>query len=102
MTALIHIRGLIVRREKRVVLDIEQLSIVKGQVLAVVGPNGAGKTTFLLVLARLHKLECGEILFGGRPFKSIPDLDYRRHTGLVMQDSMLLNRSVFDNVATGL
>jgi tungstate transport system ATP-binding protein len=68
----------------------------------VAGPNGAGKTTLLLVLARLLKLERGKIQFGGQALESIPDLAYRRRIGMVMQDSLLLNRSVFDNVATGL
>ncbi len=102
MTALVEIRSLLVQREKRVVLEIEHLAIEKGRVLAVAGPNGAGKTTLLLVLARLLKPERGEIEFEGQPWKSISDLDYRRRIGMVMQDSLLLNRSVFDNVATGL
>lgn len=102
MTSLIEIRDLLVRREKRVVLEIDCLSIEKGYVLAVAGPNGAGKTTLMLVLARLLKPEHGDIQFNGRSLESISDLDYRRHVGLVMQDSLLLNRSVLDNVATGL
>jgi tungstate transport system ATP-binding protein len=102
MTNLIEIRGLLVRREKRVALEIERLTIEKGRVLAVAGPNGAGKSTLLLALARLLKPERGEIIFDGLPLERIPELDYRRRIGLVMQDSLLLNRSVFDNVALGL
>ncbi len=102
MTNIVGIHSLIVRREKRIVLDIDHLTIEKGEVLAVAGPNGAGKTTLLLVLARLLKPERGKIRFDDQPLESISDLDYRRLTGLVMQDSLLLNRSVFDNVATGL
>ncbi len=102
MTALVEIRNLLIRREKRVVLEIKHLTIEKGLVLAVAGPNGSGKTTLLLVLARLLKPVRGEIEFDGLPWKNIRDLDYRRRIGLVMQDSLLLNRSVFDNVATGL
>jgi len=102
MTDLIEIRDLLVRREKRLALEIEHLTIEKGRVLAVAGPNGAGKTTLLLVLARLLKPERGEIHFDGQPLESISDLDYRRRIGLVMQDSLLLNRSVFDNIALGL
>lgn len=102
MTSIVEIRDLFVRREKRVVLEIGCLSIEKGQVLAVAGPNGAGKTTLLLVLGRLLKPERGELQFDGQPVKSISDLDYRRHIGVVMQDSLLLNLSVFDNVSIGL
>ncbi|KAF0108045.1 MAG: ABC-type nitrate/sulfonate/bicarbonate transport system ATPase component [Anaerolineaceae bacterium] len=102
MTPLVEIRGLLVRREKRVALEVARLTIERGEILAVAGPNGAGKTTLLLVLARLLKPERGEILFDGRPVTARGDLDYRRRIGLVMQDSLLLNRSVFDNVALGL
>jgi tungstate transport system ATP-binding protein len=102
MTCLIEIHNLLVRREKRVVLEIDNFSLEKGLVLSVVGSNGAGKTTLLLVLARLLKPESGRILFDGQSLERIPDLIFRRHIGLVMQDSLLLNRSVFDNVATGL
>jgi tungstate transport system ATP-binding protein len=102
MSTLVEIRGLLVRCAGRPVLEIDHLTIEKGRVLAVAGPNGAGKTTLLLILARLLKPERGEIQFDSQPLESIPDLDYRRRIGLVMQDSLLLNRSVIDNVTTGL
>jgi tungstate transport system ATP-binding protein len=102
MTAIIEIRDLFVRREKRVVLEINRVVIERGEILAVVGPNGAGKSTLLLVVAHLLKAERGEIRFNGQNIASYGDLAYRRRIGLVMQDALLLNRSVFDNVATGL
>ena len=102
MTHIIEIRDLLVQREKRVVLEIESLNIKRGETLAVIGPNGSGKSTLLLVLARLLKAERGEIRFNGQTITSRGDLTYRRRIGLVMQDALLLNRSVFDNVATGL
>jgi tungstate transport system ATP-binding protein len=102
MSTLLDIRDLIVYRAGRPVLEIKRLSIEKGAVLAIAGPNGSGKTTLLLVLARILKPAGGKIQFDGQEFESIPDLKYRRKIGLVMQDSLLLNRSVFDNVACGL
>ncbi len=102
MSTLVEIRDLLVQRAGRPVLEIDALNIEKGQILALQGPNGAGKTTLLLVLARLLEPERGKIQFDGQPLESIPVLVYRRRIGLVMQDSLLLNRSVFDNVATGL
>jgi tungstate transport system ATP-binding protein len=53
-------------------------------------------------VAHLLKAERGEIRFNGQNIASYGDLAYRRRIGLVMQDALLLNRSVFDNVATGL
>lgn len=102
MTSILEIHDLLVRREKRVVLDIDRLNIERGETLAVVGPNGAGKSTLLLVMAHLLKAERGEVRFDGQTIASYGDLAYRRRIGLVMQDALLLNRSVFDNVATGL
>ncbi|MEW6093851.1 MAG: ATP-binding cassette domain-containing protein [Chloroflexota bacterium] len=102
MSTLVSIHDLYLRRENQVVLEIEHLAIERGQVTALVGPNGAGKTTLLLALARLLKPERGQILFDGKPLGEIPDLQYRRQVGLVMQDSLLLDRSVFDNIAVGL
>jgi len=102
MTALVELRGLRVVRDRRQVLEIEHLAVEPGQVLAIVGPNGAGKSSLLLVLARLLKPERGEIFFSGRPADQLSDLDYRRRIGLVLQEPLLLDTSVFENVATGL
>ncbi|HEY5268916.1 MAG TPA: ATP-binding cassette domain-containing protein [Anaerolineales bacterium] len=102
MSTMIEIRDLLVRREKRVALEIEFLNIEKGRVMALVGPNGAGKSTLLLVLARLVKPERGEILINGQPTAGLRDREYRRRIGLVMQDPLLLNMSVYENIAIGL
>ncbi len=102
MSALVEMQDLLVYRSGRVVLDIKKLSIEKGGILALAGPNGAGKTTLLLILARLLTPKQGQIYYGGHLLGTIPDLKYRRFIGLVMQDSQLLNRTVFDNVAIGL
>lgn len=100
--ALVKIRDLEIRRGKDIVLTIPALDILHGEVLAVVGPNGAGKSTLLLALARLLKPERGEILFNGRQAQMESDTVYRRRIALVMQDPLLFDRSVFENVASGL
>ncbi|GAB4503985.1 MAG: hypothetical protein Fur0043_09780 [Anaerolineales bacterium] len=102
MNHLVTISDLIVERERKIVLRVERLSIAPGETLAVVGPNGAGKSTLLLVLARLLKPSQGEILFQGQPISAQSDTAYRRRIGLVMQDPLLFDTSVFENVASGL
>jgi tungstate transport system ATP-binding protein len=102
MTAIIEIHDLIVKRRGRQVLEVGELTVKKNEVLAIVGPNGAGKTTLLLALARLLRLERGEILFNGKPAYGEPDLAYRRRLALVLQDPLLFDTSVYENVAAGL
>lgn len=102
MSARLEIRNLNVRREKRLVLDIKNLAVEKGEVLSIVGPNGTGKSSFLLTLARLLEPESGELLWDGQPFKAQSDLTYRRRIALVLQEPLLLDVSVFENIAIGL
>jgi len=102
MKHLIEIRDLLVKRGQRPALQLDYLTIDKGEVLAIVGPNGAGKSTLLLTLARLLRPEHGEILFNGQQTRSESDTDYRRRIALVMQDPLLFDTSVFDNLASGL
>lgn len=98
----LRISDLAVKRGGRLVLEVQALSIHSGEVLAVVGPNGAGKSTLLLTLARLLKPEHGEIWFNGKPAAAESALRYRRRIGLVMQDPLLFDMSVYENVASGL
>ncbi len=102
MSTLVEIRDLLVHRAGRPVLEIVHLNIERGRVLALVGPNGAGKSTLLLVLARLIKPERGDILLNGKPVTGLRDREYRCRIGLVMQDPLLLDMSVYENIAIGL
>ncbi|MEW5830573.1 MAG: ATP-binding cassette domain-containing protein [Chloroflexota bacterium] len=102
MSNLIEIRDLLVKRGDHPALEVDHLSIEKGEVLAVVGPNGAGKSTLLLTLARLLRPERGRILFDGQPAARESDTAYRRRIALVMQDPLLFDTSVFENAASGL
>ena len=79
------------------VLDIEELTIRQGEVMAVVGPNGAGKSTLLQTINLLHDYRGELSLFGIRPDKSNAT-DLRRRCSLVFQEALLLEGSVADNV----
>jgi tungstate transport system ATP-binding protein len=100
--ALVEVRDLVVVRGARPVLTIDHLAIADRETLALVGPNGAGKSTLLLALASLVRLARGQVWFRGSPVGSGDELAYRRHIGLVLPDPLLLNTSVFANVASGL
>jgi len=102
MSVLLEVKKLTIRRESRQVLEVDYLSIEESQVLAVIGPNGAGKSTLLLALNRLLAFDQGQVTFRGEPIEEMDELTYRRRIGLVLQEPLLLDGSVFENVAMGL
>jgi tungstate transport system ATP-binding protein len=102
MKPMMQVRRLRVRRSGALVLQVELLDVLAGEVLALVGPNGGGKTTLLLALAQLLGRQEGEIIFAGRSLSEWGKLAYRRKISIVFQNPMLLDMSVADNVALGL
>ena len=99
---MIEIRNLLIRRNRRDVLRVDELHIQRGETLAVVGPNGAGKSTLLLTLAHLLKPARGEIRFAGKSLMDWDELEYRRKISFVFQSPLLLDMTVEANVALGL
>ena len=100
---LMKIDNIILRRGGATVLDIPELHVLQGRILALIGPNGAGKSTLLLMLAGLLKPQQGKIYFQGMPVESRAELAIlRRNVSVVFQEPLLLNNSVFENVALGL
>jgi tungstate transport system ATP-binding protein len=101
--AILRIENITLRRGGATVLDIPEMQVRQGRVLALIGPNGAGKSTLLLMLAGLLKPDRGEIYFHGRSVESRSDLTFlRRNVSVVFQEPLLLNSNVFENVALGL
>lgn len=102
MSAILEVKNLLVRRGERTVLEIDSLDVQPGEVLAVIGPNGAGKSTFLLVASQLLQPESGQLFYRGKLLSRADGLAYRRRIGLVLQDPLLVDASVYSNVAAGL
>lgn len=102
MSPLLEVRDVLVCRENRPVVEVDHLAVNQGNVLAVVGPNGAGKTSLLLAVAHLLKPERGQILFNGEEISAQKELQYRRRIALVLQEPLLVSRSVYENAALGL
>ncbi|MEM7127043.1 MAG: ATP-binding cassette domain-containing protein [Chloroflexota bacterium] len=92
------------RYQTRTVLQIEALSIQRGEILAVIGPSGSGKSTLLRLLNFLEAPTQGTIRFENESYSasSPPPLRLRRSITTVFQRPALLNRSVYENVAYGL
>jgi subfamily B ATP-binding cassette protein MsbA len=73
----------------------------KGSVIAIVGPSGAGKTTLLDLLPRFHDPTAGEIRLDDVPLPRLQRASLRSLLGVVSQDTVLLNDTVFANIAYG-
>jgi tungstate transport system ATP-binding protein len=102
LNSILEARNLQVQRNNRNVLNVDHFDLQEGETLAIIGPNGAGKSTLLLVLGNLLNPSDGEIFFRGVQVDKHNGLNYRRKIGLVLQEPLLLDSSVFDNVAMGL
>jgi tungstate transport system ATP-binding protein len=87
----------------KTILTIPYFSIEPGEFLGIMGPNGAGKSTFLKIISLLEKQSEGRILYRG---ESIPTgkapLELRRRFSIALQQSLLLDTTVFQNIAIGL
>lgn len=82
-------------------LDIDALRIEEGSVTGLVGPNGSGKSTLLKVLAFLEPPTSGKIFFDGADSAG-RESALRRSVTYLLQDSYLLKRTVYENIAYGL
>jgi len=88
----------------REVLKGVNLSIARGEVLALIGPTGAGKTTLLRIMGLLDLPSQGTIYFDGKRVAESGKqrLEIRRRMSVVLQKPQVFNLSVYDNVACGL
>ena len=86
--------------EAAVLRDVD-LEVRRGQVVAIVGPSGAGKTTLVDLLPRFYEPTSGGILIDGVPITRFTRASVRALMGIVSQETVLLNDSVFANVAYG-
>lgn len=85
----------------RTVLQDISFEIPKGQTVALVGPSGGGKSTLADLLPRFYDPTAGEILLDGVNIKHIPLEQLRKQMGIVTQESVLFNDTIFNNIAFG-
>ena len=84
------------------VLQNINLSIGKGNMIALVGPSGSGKSTFADLLARYHDVTSGAIKIDGIDIRQLRVNSLRNLLGIVTQESILFNDTVFNNIAFGI
>src|SRR5262249_33393420 len=81
------------------VLHDVTFDIPAGQTVGIVGPSGSGKSTFAKLVQRLYLPEAGRVLMDGMALAMADPAWLRRQVGVVLQESVLFNRSVRDNIA---
>jgi ATP-binding cassette subfamily B protein len=100
----IEMRGVHFRypsRTEHPVLNGVNLTIERGQTVAVVGPSGAGKSTLAHLLTKLYDVESGTITWGGIDLKACSPSEIRSRIGLVSQEPVLFSGSIADNIRLG-
>mgnify|MGYP003856343611 CR=1 FL=1 len=88
--------------DSELVLSNVNLTISKGQTIALVGPSGGGKSTLADLLPRFYDPVSGEIKIDGIPIQHISFASLRKQMGIVTQESILFNDTVFNNIAFGM
>ena len=86
--------------ERPVLRDID-LTIRKGQMIAIVGQSGSGKTTMADLLPRFYDAQQGRILIDGIDVRDVRTRDLRALMGIVNQEAILFNDSFYNNITFG-
>ena len=83
---------------ERPILREVNIEIRPGQKVAVVGPSGAGKSTLARLLFRFYDIQSGHIYIDNQDILSVSQDSLRRSIGIVPQDTVLFNESIFYNI----
>ncbi|HMS66344.1 MAG TPA: ABC transporter ATP-binding protein [Ignavibacteria bacterium] len=83
------------------ILKNVNLSISKGEIVAIVGPSGAGKSTLVDLIPRFYDLTEGNLLIDGTDIKKLKINSLRKFMGIVTQETILFNDTIKNNIAYG-
>ncbi|HPX97724.1 MAG TPA: ABC transporter ATP-binding protein, partial [Thermotogota bacterium] len=87
--------------EDKPLIEDLNLTIEKGQTVAIVGPTGAGKTTLVNLLMRFYEIQKGQIRVDDQDIRTYPRDELRHIFGMVLQESWLFNGTIRENIAYG-
>jgi subfamily B ATP-binding cassette protein MsbA len=87
--------------ENNQVLKDINLTIKKGETVALVGQSGSGKSTLADLIARFYDVKKGQLQLDDKDIKNIKISDLRKLMGIVNQESILFNDSIFNNILLG-
>ncbi len=88
-------------RFDRKALDAINLTIHKGEHVAIVGPSGAGKTTIFQLLLRFYDPQQGRVMVDGKDIRSLSLVNLRQSFGYVSQDATIFSTSAYENIRYG-
>ncbi|MGN6477422.1 MAG: ABC transporter ATP-binding protein [Flavipsychrobacter sp.] len=86
--------------DKKILNNIN-ITVPKGKTIALVGASGAGKSTLVDLVPRFHDVTGGEILVDGVNVKDVKLYDLRKLIGVVSQDPILFNDTIYNNITLG-
>ena len=99
MECILSIQNVTKKYGKKVIIENENFSVYKGDILGFIGPNGAGKSTSINIISTLVSPDNGSILFHGQDISS-NRLNYKKSLGIVPQDLAIYeDLNAYDNVA---
>lgn len=83
------------------ILNAVNLTVKAGETVALVGPNGCGKSTLLGLLPRFYDPDIGSVLVDGVNTRSVNLRSLRKQVGIVTQQTVMFEDTVFNNIAYG-
>ena len=86
---------------RRNILDNVSFDVPPGQTVAIVGASGAGKSTVSRILFRFYDIEGGSVRIDGQDISEVEQQSLRAAIGIVPQDTVMFNDSIFYNIAYG-
>ena len=89
------------KNAERNALENIDLTLKKGKITALVGVSGAGKSTMADLLPRFYDVTAGEILLDGKDLRKYRIADLRRLLGIVSQEAILFNDTIYNNIVFG-
>jgi ATP-binding cassette subfamily B protein len=86
---------------ERIILKGISLTVAAGETVALVGPSGSGKSTIGRLLFRFYDVNAGAIRIDGQDLRDVTQDSLHARIGVVPQDTVLFNDTVFYNIAYG-
>ena len=86
---------------ERTILDGVDFTVPAGKTVAIVGPSGAGKSTISRLMFRFYEPQSGRVLIDGQDIGDVKQISLRAAIGMVPQDTVLFNDTIYYNIRYG-